>query len=255
MTGGPDGLRVWDLVSKTCALALSAYGEVFRALVVDFHGERAVCGTAGGSIKVWNLSVAAAEAAAASAAATKAAEAAARVAAAASSASALTPATLSALGEEVCCSGSRAPTDAASGLDTDTAVSESAWGTDHGCSSATDNNVAPPAQRRTRRGGQNRRARGDRGGRARTGAAVFGENTGPASSLVLREVTSIVADFRHSRVLTCASDGTLQTWEVPQDFCGTSGATIADTALQDSIVKVTSTLEGHQRSVAALSCE
>jgi len=252
VTGGPDGLRVWDLVSKTCLVSCLARGEVIRALAVDFGGERAICGVAGGTIKVWDLSAAAAEAAAAA----KAAEAA---AAAAASSSKLTPVTLSALGED--CSGSRAPTETDSVLESDTGMSESAWGTDQGWSTATDTEGGS-ALRRNRRGGQNhgnralvRRPRRDRGARARTGAAVFGENTGAASSLLLREVSSIVADFPHSRVLTCASDGTLQTWEVPKEYRGTTGTTTTDSQPQDPALKVTATLEGHQRSVAVLSCE
>jgi len=253
VTGGPDGLKVWDLVSRTCIVSCLARGEVIRALAVDFDGERAICGAAGGSIKVWDLSAAAAEAAAA----VKAEEAA---AASGASSSKLTPATLSALGEDY--SGSRAPTDANSVLDTDTGLSESAWGTDQGWSTATDTDGGS-ALRRNGRGSQNhgnrgafgRRPRRDRGARARTGAAVFGENTGAASSLLLREVSSIVADFQHSRVLACASDGTLQTWEVPKDYRGTTGANIADSQSQDPALKVTAKLEGHERSVAVLSCE
>jgi len=251
VTGGSDGLRVWDLVSKTCLVSCLARGEVIRALAVDFGYERAICGASGGSIKVWDLSAAAAESAAFAAAA--------EAAAAAAASSKLTPVTLSALGED--CSRSRAPTDADSVLETDTGMSESAWGTDQGWSTATDTDRGS-APRRNRRGGQNhgtrtlgRRPRRDRGARAQPGNAVFGENTGAASSLLLREVSSIVADFPHSRVLTCSSDGTLQTWEVPKDYRGSTGATTADSPSQDPALTVTATLEGHQRSVAVMSCE
>lgn len=258
VTGGADGLRVWDLVSKTCLVALVGLQDGVQALAVDFQGERAICGVRGGSIKVWDLSAAAAEAAMAKAASAEAAEAAAMTAASASSSSELTSASLSALGEDWC-SGSRAPTDAASGLESDTGISESAWGTDHGWSTATDTDAGSTFRHRARRGGQRgglgRRTRRERGTRAWTGAAVLGENDGDAPSLLLREISSIVPDFSHSRVLTCTSDGTLQTWEVPKDYRGNNAVPAAEPELLDAAVRVTATLEGHQRSVALISCE
>lgn len=54
VTGGPDGLRVWDLAGFTLIASIPLCGVV-RAVAVDFDSMRAVCGTRGG-LAVWDLS-------------------------------------------------------------------------------------------------------------------------------------------------------------------------------------------------------
>lgn len=55
VTGGMDGLRVWDLKLLTCIVCHASRGEVVHALTVDFEGQRAVAGSAGGTVEVWDL--------------------------------------------------------------------------------------------------------------------------------------------------------------------------------------------------------